>query len=428
MIERKKISVCGKTRQFLEVPDCVTNVDSFGKETTASTCKRSFYLYVPTFFCKVKDEHSTYDTEVDEGLTRKLEIDSNTSIPFKVNGDLVPLVFSMHCYQCTYKQMEHWTSIADDYKFVLVLPEGIQNSWNARYCCGYALENGIDDYSFLSGIIDMLTDKNTYKEETRVNNEGVNDYIDSSLLKLSRDNVYGVGWSNGGYMVTYAADLFQAVAPISGHQYELTDFPKTPTSIFMHHGSRDTFVRPNGCCIHSTTLKCCCGISNTIDQCSSISDVFEEWAKYVNQCQTDENGKVLISKEKDEIKGIECYAATGSCLAETKYCMHANESHFNYPSFKEAFPMSKNIADFFASDACLNNNGIWNSTEKKCNCNDEIHMGGLYCATPLNHKFTDTSFTSEQGEAALVEIGSAWISAVGILVLFVLFKFFRTKI
>jgi poly(3-hydroxybutyrate) depolymerase len=128
--------------------------------------------------------------------------------------DVMPLVFALHCYGCTSAQMIHWTRVAEEFSFVLAVPDGVESSWNSRYCCGYALQKKLDDVGFLAKITSDL---------------------DEELSFVSRDVAYAIGWSNGGYFSTYAAHLFRAVAPISGHQYDVDSLVSKPTALFMHH-------------------------------------------------------------------------------------------------------------------------------------------------------------------------------------------------
>lgn len=60
---------------------------------------------------------------------------------------------------------------------VLILPEGIQSSFNGKHCCGYALENGIDDVGYFKHLQTMLSDEYSF---------------------IKGKYSYGVGWSNGG--------------------------------------------------------------------------------------------------------------------------------------------------------------------------------------------------------------------------------------
>jgi hypothetical protein len=136
------------------------------------------------------------------------------------------------------------------------VPEGLKQSWNAKYCCGYSQEKDINDVGYVSEIISHLTGL------------GRNDIDLHGLVK--RDFVYGLGWSNGAYFVSYAAGMFRSIAPISGHIYNLeSDLPlskfqekDTNVGLFLHHSENDPFVRFTGCCRDKAMPKCCCNISN----------------------------------------------------------------------------------------------------------------------------------------------------------------------
>jgi polyhydroxybutyrate depolymerase len=82
--------------------------------------------------------------------------------------------------------------------FILVMPNGYQNSWNAGTCCGGAVTEKLDDVALMRAI---------FKEV-------------SSHLNIDLSRVYATGLSNGGYMsyrlACEAADVFTAVAPGAG--------------------------------------------------------------------------------------------------------------------------------------------------------------------------------------------------------------------
>ena len=262
--------------------------------------------------------------------------------------DTVPLVFALHCLGCTAQTMMHLTSsIADPYSAVMVIPEGIQSSWNAgKYCCGHALSHGIDDIGFLYEIATTL--------EADLNG------------LISRSAMYGVGWSNGGYMATYAAAMFRAIAPISGHMYNVEDIAPPPkdlaatrkfTDIFMHHSINDQFVQITGCCTDPNMPHCCCGISESSpDTCTSAESVLHSWATTINGCDNDST--TLTVSMEDNSMGVSCQTIQGAgCEANSTICIHSNEGHFNKPSFEAAFRMQDEVGAFFARDACSINGG-----------------------------------------------------------------------
>lgn len=84
---------------------------------------------------------------------------------------------------------------SDQEGFILVMPNGHQNSWNAGTCCGGAASTGIDDVGFVRAVFAEI----------------------SEHLNIDLGRVYATGLSNGGYMsyrlACEASDLFVAVAP-----------------------------------------------------------------------------------------------------------------------------------------------------------------------------------------------------------------------
>lgn len=150
--------------------------------------------------------------------------------------------------------------LSDAKGFILVMPNGYQNSWNAGTCCGGASTEHLDDVALFRAIFAEV--------KTHVN------------VDLGR--VYATGLSNGAYM-SYrlgceAADLFAAVLPgagaigendIGGGTNATSDFttcaPFRPVSVLDIHGTADGlipyslqapslnhFANTNGC---STTTK-----------------------------------------------------------------------------------------------------------------------------------------------------------------------------
>lgn len=102
-------------------------------------------------------------------------------------------------------------------------------------------------------------------------------------------------------MATLAAatmpDLFRAIVPISGYQYDLGAITPAGGSVasrravpmFMHHSRDDPMVRFGGCCA-AQEGECCCGISNrgpSDGKCTGADAGFREWARDVNGCGGD---------------------------------------------------------------------------------------------------------------------------------------------
>jgi polyhydroxybutyrate depolymerase len=126
---------------------------------------------------------------------------------------------------------------SDSAGFILVMPNGYDNSWNAGTCCGNASTAQLDDVALFRAI---------YKE--------VGQHVNIDL-----DRVYATGLSNGAYMsyrlACEAADIFTAVAPgagaigtndIGGGDNTTSDFtkcePSRPISVLDMHGTADPLI------------------------------------------------------------------------------------------------------------------------------------------------------------------------------------------
>jgi polyhydroxybutyrate depolymerase len=120
-------------------------------------------------------------------------------------------------------------AIADREGFLVVYPdgsgrlEGTLLTWNAGNCCGYALDQQVDDVGFIRALVGHL----------------------SMSYAIDSDRVYATGMSNGG-MMSYrlackASDLFAAVAPVAG-ALNVECEPSEPVSVLVIHGTADQHV------------------------------------------------------------------------------------------------------------------------------------------------------------------------------------------
>jgi len=343
--------LCGNlVKEQLEIPNCTsadTDESSYGQggHNYNDACNRAYELYVPTTAC---DHH--HETNV------------------------LPLVFAVHCFGCPASSMRYWIDYAEAFNFVLVIPHGIDRSFNAQQCCGAALEQNIDDVGFFRDLVNDLTKRNRGR-------------------LVSPDLVYGFGWSNGGYMVVHAAHIFRAIAPVSGYQvYDdpaedlsnlVAQIKGRPIGLFLHHSQDDKNVALTGCCSDPTMPQCCCGLSNFVDQCQSAVDFVRSFGQTVNHCQ----GEEFVSLERIYQKArsiVTCYQVGSDCRANTTYCIHSHGGHFKSPSFEKSFPMTGQIGDFFARDACENvGGGSWSLEYKNCDCSsggdNDIDNTASYC-------------------------------------------------
>jgi len=130
------------------------------------------------------------------------------------------------------ERMSDMSAKADKEGFLVAYPSGTGRSgrmptWNSGNCCGYAMQNNVDDVAFLRALIDKLD----------------HDY------SVDPGRIFVTGISNGG-MMSYRigcalADKIAAIAPVEGAQN--TDCrPSGPVSVIVFHGSADRLVPFNG--------------------------------------------------------------------------------------------------------------------------------------------------------------------------------------
>lgn len=150
--------------------------------------------------------------------------------------DSMPLVIAMHGGFGTSENMAQMSRLnekadtASEGSFIVVYPQGlgIIPTWNGGTCCGYAMNNDIDDVGFISALIDTLAAN--YAVDTR--------------------GVYATGMSNGGIMshrlACESADKIAAIAPVAGVlMIEDWDACQPPRLIsIMHIHARDDSIEP----------------------------------------------------------------------------------------------------------------------------------------------------------------------------------------
>ncbi len=117
------------------------------------------------------------------------------------------------------------SAAADKERFLAVYPRGTGRlpTWNSGACCGYALENRVDDAGFLGALIDRL--ERDYTVDPR--------------------RIFATGISNGGMMsyrlASELAGKIAAIAPVEGAQ-DLACRPSNPVSVIIFHGTADRLV------------------------------------------------------------------------------------------------------------------------------------------------------------------------------------------
>lgn len=180
-------------------------------------------------------------------------------------GQHLPVVFNLHGYGSDASQQIFYSKMyitADSNHFIMVAPDGLNNSWNSGFTLPY--NSSPDDVGFVSEVIDTLY----------------------QLYNIDLTRVYACGMSNGGYQsYRLACDLenrIAAIASVTGTISSLTALNcalsrKVP--VLQIHGTADPLVEYEG----STGSY---GIEEAIDfwlaknQCSAVNDTV--WLPDVN--------------------------------------------------------------------------------------------------------------------------------------------------
>jgi polyhydroxybutyrate depolymerase len=150
----------------------------------------------------------------------------------------VPVVLVFHGGTGTADSAIHmsgFSDVADRNGFVVVYPNGTGRlsddkllTWNGGDCCGYAQQNNVDDVGFARAIVTDL---------------GLH-------LNVDVKRIYATGMSNGAILsqrlACEAAELFAAVAPVSGTLNFSPCRPSRPISVIEFHGTADQHIPYEG--------------------------------------------------------------------------------------------------------------------------------------------------------------------------------------
>jgi len=158
-------------------------------------------------------------------------------LPEHLGSAALPLVLVLHGgggHAENAEAMTGFTAKARAEGFIVVYPEGSGRfphrllTWNAGHCCGYALEQGVDDVAFIAALLDRL----------------------QARLPIDRRRIYVTGLSNGGMMAhRLARDLpgrFAATAPVIAGLFGDEAPASQPTSALMINGALDRSVPAAG--------------------------------------------------------------------------------------------------------------------------------------------------------------------------------------
>jgi polyhydroxybutyrate depolymerase len=173
-------------------------------------------------------------TVVSGGATRSYRVHIPPSLPADAP---VPVVLVLHGGGGNARNAAAMTGMdaaADRNGFLAVYPNGsgfLRDrllTWNAGACCGWAVQEKVDDTAFVRRALDALSD------EWRVDGR----------------RVFATGISNGG-MMSYRlgcelADRIAAIAPVAGALDVSPCRPSRPVSVIAFHGTADEHVLYEG--------------------------------------------------------------------------------------------------------------------------------------------------------------------------------------
>lgn len=156
--------------------------------------------------------------------------------PISRGSGRVPLVMVLHGGGGNALNTETMTGFSDKANtegFIVVYPEGTSRggallTWNAGHCCGYAMDQRVNDVAFLSALIDKL----------------------SADYPVDPKRVYVTGMSNGAMMThrlgIELADKLAAIAPVVGAVFGDEARPRSRVSALMINGLLDESVPYQG--------------------------------------------------------------------------------------------------------------------------------------------------------------------------------------
>jgi polyhydroxybutyrate depolymerase len=188
--------------------------------------KKLIYIFCLLFSTQLAAQ---YDSIFVDGMSRTYLL----HLPTGYDGSVeLPMIIAMHGGFGSGPQLETQSLLsekADEADFIVVYPEGVEGflnirTWNAGACCGYAVNNDIDDVGFISKLIDSLTNE----------------------IAVDEKRIYATGMSNGAFMAYRLAceisEKIAAIAPVAGTMnVDLCD-PSRAIPIIQFHSFEDSNI------------------------------------------------------------------------------------------------------------------------------------------------------------------------------------------
>lgn len=169
-----------------------------------------------------------------DGIARSYIIDVPSDFTKRSNA---PLVFVLHGGGGNAEsaiRMSGFSDVALGDGAIIVYPEGsgrLRNklkTWNATHCCGYAIENNVDDIAYFDQLIDYLL----------------------KFYSIDPNRIFVTGMSNGGMMSHQLAialpHKIRAIAPVVGGLFGDEKTPASPVAALIINGLLDQSVPYKG--------------------------------------------------------------------------------------------------------------------------------------------------------------------------------------
>jgi polyhydroxybutyrate depolymerase len=153
-------------------------------------------------------------------------------VPAKYNSKTpIPVVLSFHGGGANAEGMVKFCGLndkAEEAGFLVVYPSGTGRlnllTFNGGNCCGYAMNNNVDDVGFVRAILDDL----------------------AKVANIDAKRVFATGMSNGGIMsyrlASELSDRIAAIAPVGGPMGMETCSPTRPVPVIHFHGTDDEYA------------------------------------------------------------------------------------------------------------------------------------------------------------------------------------------
>ncbi len=167
------------------------------------------------------------------GQTRSFEY----FVPKTTTNKTLPVIIALHGGGGSGNQMAKSSELvatARKHNIIMVFPNGSGKkqdallTWNAEHCCGYAMNNNVDDINFISQTIDYTI----------------------NYLGADANRVYITGISNGAMMTQRAAislgHKITAIAPVVGTLFGDEPNPKIGVPSLILTGAIDDHIPLNG--------------------------------------------------------------------------------------------------------------------------------------------------------------------------------------